>query len=101
LLIAHGLARQDAERRAFSITDAGLAALGPDAPQRPAPWVRSEMVSAANARDVRRRMEHRNDDRSAAERSRHGSMAAAKALATANRQQPFIDTFTEIDRMAG
>jgi len=36
----------------FSVTAAGLAALGPEAPQKPAPWVKVEAVSAANAKDV-------------------------------------------------
>jgi hypothetical protein len=87
LLIGRGLVRRDAAKR-FSITDEGRKALGDTAPQ---PWVRMELISAVNARDVRTRLQHPNDDRSAAERSRHGSKARAKALQTtqANQAAPF------------
>jgi DNA-binding transcriptional regulator GbsR (MarR family) len=87
LLVAQKLAKAD-ERRRYVVTDEGRKALGDSAPQ---PWVRMEMVSAANARDVHRRMEHPNDDRTAAERSKQGSEARAKALQTtqANKAAPF------------
>jgi hypothetical protein len=67
----------------------------PDAPQRQ-PWVRTELVSAANAKDVRERGQ---DDRTTAQRSRHSSMGAAKAVATtrANKAAPF-NTFPELLR---
>jgi hypothetical protein len=90
LLVERGLVFAD-PRKFYTITDAGPAALGPDTPKRPAPWVKVEAVSAANASDVRTRLQHPNDDRSAAERSRHGSKARAKALQTtqANQAAPF------------
>lgn len=69
--------RHDAKR--FAVTAAGLKALRDAAPRT---WVRPELISAANARDVLRRLEHPNDDRSAAERSRHATAAAAKAQQT-------------------
>jgi hypothetical protein len=75
----------------FSITDEGRQALGSDAPPKPEPWLKVDAISAANARDVRTRMQHPNDDRSAAERSRQSSTARAKALQTtqANKAAPF------------
>jgi hypothetical protein len=86
LLVERGLAFAD-PRKFFSVTDAGLAALGPEAPQKPAPWVRVEAVSAANAKDVRERGQ---DDRTTAQRSAHSSMGAAKGAATTRlrKQQP-------------
>jgi hypothetical protein len=80
-------------RKFFSITDAGLAALGPEAPQKPAPWVKVEAVSAARARDVAERQgRHSVDDRTSWARSQQGSRARLKALATtlANKTEPFI-----------
>jgi hypothetical protein len=66
LLIGLGLMKQDAARQPFSITDAGLAALGPDAPNRPQPWIawngqrrqrprRAQAVAALQRRPERRR----------------------------------------------
>ena len=100
LMIGRGLVKQDAARQPFVITPKGIAALGPDAAQRPEPWIKISAISAANARDVGTRLQHPNDDRTAAERSRQGSEARKKALATPN-QQPFIGAFKEFDRTAG
>ena len=49
LLIGRGLVKQDGARQPFSITDAGLAALGPEAPQR---WVDLNRLRASTAKDV-------------------------------------------------
>ena len=49
LLIGRGLVKQDAARQPFSITDAGLAALGPGAPKR---WVDLNRLRASTAKDV-------------------------------------------------
>jgi hypothetical protein len=85
-------------RRFFSISPAGLAALGPDAPQRQ-PWVRVEMISAANARDVVER--HCGlDDRSAAERRRHAGEARLRILETARRNGSAEFNAYELDRLA-
>jgi hypothetical protein len=96
LLVERGLVFAD-PRKFFSITDAGLAALGPT---RPAPWVRMEMVSAAAARDVRTRLQHPNDDRSSWARANQSSRARQKGIEKAreNRQQPFIDAYREWSR---
>jgi hypothetical protein len=73
-----GLAKAEAGGR-FSITAAGTAALGDDAPQRQ-PWLKLELISAAQAKDVRERSP--TDDRTRAMRSQHATLAAAKAAAT-------------------
>jgi hypothetical protein len=99
LLVERGLVFAD-PRKFFSITDAGLAALGPEAPQRPEPWVKVEAVSAARAKDVAERQGRQSvDDRTSWARSQQGSRARLKALSTANGQQPFIDALTEFDRL--
>jgi DNA-binding IclR family transcriptional regulator len=98
LLVERGLVFAD-PRKFFSITDAGLAALGDAAPQRPEPWVKVEAVSAARAKDVAERQGQSVDDRTSWARSQQGSRARLKALSTANGQQPFIDVLTEFDRL--
>lgn len=102
-LIGSGLATQDAERQPFKVTSAGIAALGPNAPIRPAPWIDSMKISAANARDVvSRGGEIPTDDRTSWMRSRQGSEARLKAVITqrANKNTPF-NAFPEFDRMTG
>ena len=79
-MIGRGLVKQDGARQPFSITDAGLVALGPSAPKRPAPWVRVEQISAAAARDVRTRLQHPNDDRSSWARAEQSSRARVKGV---------------------
>ena len=59
-LIERGLAA--AQDGKFSITAAGVQALGPDAPQRQ-PWVNLERVRASTAKDVVARHGHEPDDR--------------------------------------
>jgi Mn-dependent DtxR family transcriptional regulator len=81
LLAERGLVTADV-RRFFSITPAGAAALGPDAPQRQ-PWLRVEAVAASMARDVTARTYV--NDMSAAERSRHSASAAKKGRENAKR----------------
>ena len=98
LLVERGLVFAD-PRKFFSITDAGLAALGDAAPQRPEPWVKVDAVSAARAKDVAERQGQSVDDRTSWARSQQGSRARLKALSTANGQQPFIDVLTEFDRL--
>jgi hypothetical protein len=100
LLIGRGLGKQNGVRQPFSITDAGLAALDPSAPTRPAPWVSMEMVSAAAARDVRTRLQHPNDDRSSWARAEQSSRARQRGIEKAreNRRQPFIDAYGEWSR---
>jgi hypothetical protein len=68
--------------------------IGPDMPQRQ-PWVNLERIRASSAKDVHERGQ---DDRPSWERSRHGTMAAAKAAVT--KRQAF-STLAEFDRMAG
>jgi hypothetical protein len=56
------------------------------------PWLRAERISAALARDVLSRQGVApTDDRTRAERSRHGHEARLKAMSTAraNRSEPF------------
>ena len=65
----------------YAITDAGIAALGPDAPQRQ-PWVNLERVRASTARDVVARHGQEPDDRTRAFRSKIASMGAQQGLAT-------------------
>jgi hypothetical protein len=50
-----------------------------------------DRLRASTAKDVSKRLEHPNDDRTAAERSRQGSEARQKALQTtqANKTAPF------------
>ena len=78
LLIERGLVFAD-PRRFFAITGTGRAALGAAAPPRQ-PWVKVEAISAALSRDVQSRSP--TDDRTAAQRSAHATMAAAKAAET-------------------
>ena len=65
----------------YAITDAGIAALGPDAPQRQ-PWVNLERVRASTARDVVARHGQEPDDRTRAFRSKVASLGAQQGLAT-------------------
>ena len=65
----------------FAITDAGIAALGPDAPQRQ-PWVNLERVRASIAKDVVARHGQEPDDRTRAFRSKIASLGAQQSLAT-------------------
>jgi hypothetical protein len=65
----------------YAITDAGIAALGPDAPPRQ-PWVNLERVRASTARDVVARHGQEPDDRTRAFRSKIASLGAQQALAT-------------------
>jgi Winged helix-turn-helix DNA-binding len=90
LLVERGLVFAD-PRKFFSITPTGIAALGPEAPQRPEPWLRVEQISAAAARDVRTRLQHPNDDRSSWARAEQSSRARLKGLETirANKAEPF------------
>ena len=94
MLVERGLAR--VAGRKFTATDEGRQALGPSAPPRPEPWLKAEAVSAAAAKDVR---ERRHDDRTRAQLSRHGAMAAAKASATHLRKRQAL-VFDDLD-MAG
>ena len=77
--IERGLAA--AQDGKFAITDAGTAALGPDAPQRQ-PWVNLERVRASTARDVVARHGQEPDDRTRAFRSKIASLGAQQGLAT-------------------
>jgi hypothetical protein len=96
LLVERKLIESDGRR--FSITDEGRKALGDTAPQ---PWVRMELISAVNARDVRTRLQHPNDDRSSWARAEQSSRARQKGIEKAreNGQQLFIDALTEFDRL--
>jgi hypothetical protein len=71
------------------LTDAGVAALGPDAPKRPEPWLRLEQVSAAMARDLVQRREYPGNDRSHAAMSAQSAMSRQKAEATAGANRLF------------
>ncbi len=87
LLIARSLVSEAGGR--FAISAKGREVLGEGAPR---PWINVAAVSAAASKDVAARLStKRLDDTSAAESSRRGSMAAAKALATArlNRSPAF------------
>lgn len=89
-LVQRNLAKAD-ERRRYVVTNLGLKALGDAVPQKPAPWIDSMKISAANARDVvSRGGEIPTDDRTTAQRSRHSSMGAAKGAATVRlrKRQP-------------
>jgi hypothetical protein len=94
LLAEKGLLIADA-RKFYSITPAGIEALGPDA-QPPPRWVNVAAISAAAAKDVCERTYL--DDRAQAERSRPGKMA--RAAAKLNRSLPF-NRFPERERLAG
>ena len=59
----HGDGLNGCRRRLCSLAE-GRAALGPNNPPRPAPWLRPEQVSAAVAKDVRQRHGQEPDDRS-------------------------------------
>ena len=71
------------------LSDAGVAALDPDAPKKPKPWVRLEQVSATMARDVVQRREYPGNDRSHAAMSAQGAMSRQKAEATARANRLF------------
>jgi hypothetical protein len=71
------------------LTDAGVAALGPEAPKKLEPWLRLEQVSATMARDVVQRREHPGNDRSHAAMSAQGAMSRQKAEATARANRLF------------
>jgi hypothetical protein len=71
------------------ISDAGFAALGPDAPKKPEPWLRLEQVSAAMARDVSQRREYPGNDPSHAAMSAQRAMSRQKAEATARAHRLF------------
>ena len=94
LLAARGLLFAD-PRRFLSITDAGLKALGPDAP-KPTPWVNVAAISAATAKDVTERIYVNNI--SAAQRSNCGKLA--RAAAKRNKSVPF-NGGGYFERMAG
>lgn len=81
LLVARGLVFAD-PRRFYALTDAGRQAIGTTILPRPAPWLRPEQISAASAKDVRERLRHPNDNRSAAQRSEHATKAAARSMET-------------------
>ena len=103
LMVARGLVFAD-PRKFFSITDEGRAALGPNNPPRPAPWLRPEQVSAAVAKDVLQRHGQEPDDRSAAFRAKVASLGAQASAVTARLRkrgrQPF-SALSEFDRLAG
>ena len=71
------------------LTDAGVAALGLDAPKKPEPWLRLGQVSAAMARDVVQRREYPGNDRSHAAMSAQSAMSRQKAEATARANRLF------------
>jgi Mn-dependent DtxR family transcriptional regulator len=85
LLVERGLVFAD-PRKFFSITDAGLTALGSEAPQRPEPWVKISAISAVSARDVRTRLQHPNDDRSSWARAEQSSRARLKGIEKAREK---------------
>jgi DNA-binding Lrp family transcriptional regulator len=101
-LIERGLAFAD-PRRFYGITDQGRRALGTTNPPRPAPWLGPEQISAASAKDVRQRLTHPNDDRSAEFRSKVASMGAQAGVASARLRRTGIgqSATREFDRMAG
>jgi hypothetical protein len=84
----------------FSITDEGRRALGDAAPQHQ-PWIRPETVSAAMARDVVQRMEHRpNDDRSPGQIRQLATTGAAKAAMTYRaRKRRLLAGLNEYDNL--
>ena len=88
LLIERGLAKQDAPRLPFSVTDAGRQALGRAAPQHE-PWVNAAAISAAAAKDVRERVTVSDMTRIA--KSRSASLGAQRAIemARSNRSPAF------------
>jgi hypothetical protein len=66
----------EAQGRKFSITDAGLVALGPSAPKR---WINTAAISAVSARDMQARHgEAPADDRTTAQRAAHARMARGR-----------------------
>ena len=98
LLVTKGLVSADM-RGFFSITAAGRQALGDTTPPKIEPWVKPSAISAAAARDVVERAEHRpHDDRTMAQRSEHGRMARLREpnRAPADRSAPF-NQFRELD----
>jgi DNA-binding IclR family transcriptional regulator len=97
LMIERGLVK--VANATFSITDAGISALGDGAPKRPELWVRPETVSAALSRDVHERQHHHaHDDRSAAQRSEQVTGARTRA-GPSHRFGKLRDD--EFDRMTG
>jgi hypothetical protein len=78
----------------YAITDAGIAALGPDAPNRQ-PWVNLERVRASTAKDVVARHGQAPDDRTRAFRSKIASMGAQKTIATSRlKRHPAFNHWT-------
>jgi hypothetical protein len=65
--------------------------------------VNVERIRASSARDARERLTHPNDNRTAAQRSAHATMAAAKAVETQrlHKRERQRFAFGEFDRMAG
>jgi histidine ammonia-lyase len=84
-LIEQGLAQAQDDR--FMISDAGRAALGPDARRRSEPGVKISAISAANARDVLAR--------SPTEARSHSMLAANARLA--RRSSLFFNRRAEYD----
>ena len=81
----------------FMVTTTGRSALGDVSPRTP--WVNWETISAATARDVCRRLEHPNDDRSAVFRYKIASLGAQAGMATTRLKRSRFNVW--IDRMAG
>ena len=102
LLAKRGLVHLD-PRKFYSISVAGRQAIGTTNAPRPAPWLNPAAISAASARDVLRRMEHPNDDRSSFQRSAHATVAAAKAAETMrlHKRERQRFAFGDLDGMAG
>ena len=102
LLAKRGLVHLD-PRKFYAISDAGRQAIGTTNPPRPAPWLNPAAISAASAKDVRQRLTHPNDDRSAEFRSRVASMGAQAGVASARLRRTGIgqSATREFDRMAG
>ena len=92
MLVERGLAREAG--RKFTATDEGRQALGPAAPQRPEPWLSVAAISAAAAKDV---VERGHDDRTRAQLSQHGTMAAAKAAVTHRLRKRQALVFDDLD----
>jgi hypothetical protein len=83
----------------YTITAAGIAALGPNAPQRH-PWVNLERVRASTARDVVARHSQEPDDRTRAFRSKIASLGAQQGLATSRlKRRPAFNHWA--DAMTG
>ena len=100
-LIDAGTVSVGAERR-FYISRAGVTALGGAAAPKPVePWLRVEAISAAGARDVQERIEHRpNDDRTNAMKSQHGTRAAQGSLAASWTCPAIVESVFKFTRPA-